>query len=340
MWSKLNQTYNNPNIGFESQTLLLVLLFFIIFKLILGIFSSTQPAFADDLTTTNIIEAVNRERSLRNLSQLSQNDQLTVASQFKADDMIQRHFFSHTDPEGNFIWPKIASTGYSPYLQLGENLAIEFYTTESLVSEWMNSPTHRANILQEGFKDQGAGLAFGNVQNGQYFSSVANIFGTLILKKLPIKQESTSVSEETKPKYTPTKKIKAKKAKNLLTKNTPTNTTAPVETNSINPIFGIRGASDPSFSLPQRITPGTLNQTSTNTPLKANALSRLQVIPQKTSRHINQNITFILGFVLLVLLLSDLKIMIKNKLGYLDKKINNILILLLSLLAIGYLYFI
>src|SRR5208337_2857559 len=61
----------------------------------------------------------------------------------------------------------------------GENLAIEFYDTDSLVSAWMNSPEHRANILNAGFQDQGMGLALGNPADGQYYSAITNTFGTL-----------------------------------------------------------------------------------------------------------------------------------------------------------------
>ena len=102
-----------------------------------------------------------------------------MAAQSKTDDMQARHYFAHVDPDGHYIWDKIVADGYTPYLELGENLAIEFYDTDSLISAWMNSPEHRANILNDGFQDQGMGLTFGNPATGQYHSAIANTFGTL-----------------------------------------------------------------------------------------------------------------------------------------------------------------
>jgi hypothetical protein len=126
---------------------------------------------------------------------------LSKAAAYKAQDMVNRKYFSHTDPSGNYIWPTITAYGYTPYTQLGENLAIEFSNTESLVQAWMNSPTHRANILNEGFKDQGMGVSFGNVGDGEYSSSIANTFGSLTIKKQP---EPVAVQTTPEPIPTPT----------------------------------------------------------------------------------------------------------------------------------------
>src|SRR6185295_6364599 len=84
------------------------------------------------------------------------------------------------------------------YLQLGENLAIEFYDTDSLVSAWMNSPTHRDNILQEGFKDQGMALTFGDSAQGQYHSAIANTFGTLAFSAQPKTASATPAPKTVK----------------------------------------------------------------------------------------------------------------------------------------------
>jgi len=150
----------NPGL-IKPHTVGLLLVFFLTVKLFLTIATPISRPLASDLTTDNILQAVNQQRSLRNLTTLNLNGKLAMAAQSKTDDMQARHYFAHVDPDGHYIWDKIVADGYTPYLELGENLAIEFYDTQSLVSAWMNSPEHRANILNDGFQDQGMGLTFG-----------------------------------------------------------------------------------------------------------------------------------------------------------------------------------
>jgi hypothetical protein len=161
----------------------ILVVLFMVLGLANNLFFNQRRVSALDLTPQNIMNSVNNERSIRNVTTLNPDSRLTKAAEYKAQDMINRHYFSHTDPEGNYIWGTIVSNGYNPYLQLGENLAIEFDSTESLVAAWMNSPTHRANLLNENFRDQGMGVSFGNTSNGEYNSSIANTFGTLVAKK-------------------------------------------------------------------------------------------------------------------------------------------------------------
>ncbi|MCL5775071.1 MAG: CAP domain-containing protein, partial [Patescibacteria group bacterium] len=130
-----------------AKIIILLLAVFVGLRLIYWHLFLPMNVRASDLTLENILNAINKERSLRNLVLLNTDSRLSLAAQGKATDMQARHYFSHTDPEGNYIWPKIVAAGYTPYLQLGENLAIEFYNTDSLVNAWMNSPTHRANVL-------------------------------------------------------------------------------------------------------------------------------------------------------------------------------------------------
>lgn len=178
---QLKNFFQKPRV--ITLTLAAIAALFLSLRILSGLLSPSAQIRALDLSTENILQAVNRERGSRNLALLNTNGLLSSAADYKAHDMITRKYFAHTDPEGQYIWPKIASLGYAPYSMLGENLAIEFYSTDSLVQAWMDSPTHRANILQEGFRDQGMGLAFGSTQNGEYGTSIANTFGTLLPKK-------------------------------------------------------------------------------------------------------------------------------------------------------------
>lgn len=300
-----------------------------------------KPSEADDLSPSNISASVNSERSVRNLASLSTNDKLSRAAQTKADDMQARHYFSHTNPEGEYIWPLISKEGYSPYLQLGENLAIEFYNTESLMSAWMNSPTHRANILNENFRDQGLGLTLGNVQNAQYYSAVVNTFGALI----PAKKQTTEATPKPVTK-TPTPAPVKKPAANPkpVIKAEPAPAAAPVKTEApkSNYVpFAIRGAEEkPSFSLPPENQSTTTHDTSTTTDNTEARLSENAVIASAHRTNIKNNRTIALGigFLLFYMLARDIFFTEKRLGDHKDKKINNLVLLILSLIVVAVMY--
>lgn len=181
----------------SQKTIILVIITLLTIRIGLGFSYSS----ATDLSPDNIASAVNKARSQRNISTLAYNLRLAAAADFKAHDMIARSYFSHTDPDGKYIWDKIAEEGYKPYTVLGENLAVDFFSTEGLMAAWIESPTHRANILNVDYKDQGIGVADGN--GGKYSMAIANTFGaqpsTQITKKTITEPAPKPVSEAPAP---------------------------------------------------------------------------------------------------------------------------------------------
>lgn len=177
----------------------------------------TYELKASDLTAENILSAVNRQRDIRNLTSLNPSAKLALAADGKARDMRDRNYFAHIDPDGNYIWMRIEKAGYAPYAALGENLAIDFFSTDSLIEAWINSPTHRANLLNQIFQDQGVGLALGSADADQHATSIVNAFGKLALKTsspskapspaqapAPIPAPSPAPKPKTPPPATPT----------------------------------------------------------------------------------------------------------------------------------------
>lgn len=329
----------------------LLILFVLVVQVML--FYKQPESNASDLTPDNILNAVNQERLANNLPALNLDNRLANAAQYKADDMQGRHYFSHTDPEGNYIWNKIVSEGYTPYLQLGENLAIEFYSTESLMSAWMNSPTHRANILTVGFKDQGMGLNFGQQPN-TYGSAIVNTFGSLLpaKKSLPITQTQTPVKKSTPKPKTPSKKpiVKEKipppplsaqaldshanSSEEVQTVDTKTPPPEPLRGEKLIQNFSI---SPNSLSRTEDINPSSTTTTS-NSQLPTPVSSTRATKTVKSTNHLLNNPSLILGSLILLFLLIDLNQAVQSKLAHLDKKINNSLLLILSLLFILFIY--
>jgi uncharacterized protein YkwD len=105
-----------------------------------------------------VIEQVNAIRQDNGLGPLVKNDLLTQAAEEYAARMADLGFFSHTDPEtGSMPWDRADDVGYK-YLLIAENLAAGQATVDQIVNGWMNSPTHRANILLPGISETGVAV--------------------------------------------------------------------------------------------------------------------------------------------------------------------------------------
>lgn len=114
--------------------------------------------YATDVSIGNLLQGTNDQRTGNSLSGLTLNDQLDQAAQAKANDMAARNYWSHNTPDGSPPWTFISGAGYH-YQTAGENLAYGFDTSANTITGWMNSPEHRANILNNTYKDVGFGIA-------------------------------------------------------------------------------------------------------------------------------------------------------------------------------------
>jgi uncharacterized protein YkwD len=119
---------------------------------------------------------VNTDRAQDGLPALQLNSTLNLAALAKASDMISNHYFAHTSPEGVQPWYWIKTLGYN-YSYAGENLAIGYKSSSDLVSSWMSSPEHRANILSPKYSDMGLAVIEGNNSTlvVQMFGSVQQV---------------------------------------------------------------------------------------------------------------------------------------------------------------------
>ena len=108
------------------------------------------------LTEAGIIHQTNLQRKAEGgLPALSENSKLNQAAALKVADMFGRQYFAHVSPAGDQASDLVTRSGYK-YLSVGENLALgNFSDDKDLVEAWMNSPGHRANILEDGFTEIG-----------------------------------------------------------------------------------------------------------------------------------------------------------------------------------------
>jgi uncharacterized protein YkwD len=149
-----------------------------------------QPACSGADTATTHIRQIertmlclhNRERLERGLSKLSWNRDLAAVAERHARDMVARHYFAHLSPNGHDHMDRIAASGYKPAVgcwTAGENL---FFSTgpstpRQLLSAWMNSPAHRANILRSGWSGFGLGVVATSPQGDANGLTVVALFG-------------------------------------------------------------------------------------------------------------------------------------------------------------------
>lgn len=113
--------------------------------------------YATNIQQQSLLESTNKERSSRGLSALTLNPNLANAASHKAEDMANRDYWSHDTPDGVEPWYFIQQAGYS-YAKAAENLAYGFSTSDSTVNGWMNSPSHRANLLDPALREVGFGV--------------------------------------------------------------------------------------------------------------------------------------------------------------------------------------
>jgi uncharacterized protein YkwD len=114
----------------------------------------TQANYSSSL----FLNITNKDRVAAHESKLSLNSELTSAAQSKAANMAKDNYWSHTSPSGKTAQDFIIDTGYQ-FSEAGENLAYGFSSAPSVMSAWMNSPEHKANILDAAYKDVGFGVA-------------------------------------------------------------------------------------------------------------------------------------------------------------------------------------
>ena len=115
-------------------------------------------AYATNVSHSGLLSSTNSQRSQQGRSALSINSALNSAAQAKANDMTARNYWSHNTPDGQEPWVFVQAAGYS-YLKAGENLAYGFSTSTDTVQGWMNSASHRANMLDADYTDVGFGFS-------------------------------------------------------------------------------------------------------------------------------------------------------------------------------------
>ncbi|MFA4818109.1 MAG: CAP domain-containing protein [Parcubacteria group bacterium] len=161
-------------------------------------FSGT--ASASLITAEKIVELANNERASQDLPGLVINADLAKAAEDKLADMFKKNYFEHTSPAGLTPWHWLEKNNYE-YKYAGENLAMNFVSAENQHKAWMESPTHRANILNTRYQEIGVAVGQGSINGRETIVAVEEFGARADFAPVPAKK----VESQESPQKTPTK---------------------------------------------------------------------------------------------------------------------------------------
>lgn len=177
-------------LGGVLLTLFLAAGLFVTASPLIARFTRTYTNVAAVITAT-LVELANADRAANSAGALVTNPVLAAAAQAKANDMAAKGYFAHFDSVGKGPWDWMKEAGYE-YRYAGENLAVEFSESTDVERAWLNSPTHRQNLLDPRFTEVGIATADG-MYEGRPTTFVVQFFGTpapvLALRETPAVSE-------------------------------------------------------------------------------------------------------------------------------------------------------
>lgn len=138
--------------------------------------SASLLGLTPSFDSREIINETNQIRIGNNLSTLTVNTRLDLAASDKLNDMAMKEYFAHVSPTGVEPWYWIKNAQYK-YSVAGENLAIGFFSAKDTVQAWLNSPSHKANLLSTNYREIGVAVKTVEI-NGREGILVVQMFGS------------------------------------------------------------------------------------------------------------------------------------------------------------------
>lgn len=179
-WLVPHEGNNHRAKALQHDALFAYVLLLAVFNFGIRYFHTRLPqdvlGYATDIRVEQLLSGTNAKRAEAGLSPVTLNETLSRAAAAKASDMFANNYWAHNSPSGKTPWDFIIAAGYR-YTLAGENLAKNFQTSDGVVDAWMNSPTHRANIVKSGYKEVGFAVVNG-VLSGEETTLVVQMFGT------------------------------------------------------------------------------------------------------------------------------------------------------------------
>lgn len=185
MFSKLQHLFlprhsnNHRAKALHVEAMFVYALAFLAFNLLTRNISSVHPdilGYATNIQVQQLLAESNTKRLAAGLQPLQLSQELSQAAAGKAADMFGNNYWAHVSPAGKTPWDFIIGAGYR-YSVAGENLAKNFQDSTGVVDAWMNSPTHKENLLKSSYREVGFAVVNGVLQ-GEETTLVVQMFGT------------------------------------------------------------------------------------------------------------------------------------------------------------------
>lgn len=154
------------------------------FSLSRGLFFNQGSNFTASVLPAVLVTLANEDRAAEGLNQLTTNPVLEDAARMKAEHMAENGYFAHVSPDGLDPWYWFYRAGYQ-FVDAGENLAVNFSDSDDVNQAWLDSPGHRANIMNGKFTEIGIAAAKG-MYKGKKTIFVVQLFGTPMAKTVAV----------------------------------------------------------------------------------------------------------------------------------------------------------
>jgi len=234
------QEKNNFRADLLKNSFLFLLVFaYLVNQSFIKYLSIVKPGvlgYSSEITAQKVLDQTNQERSKLGLTALKYNSVLSQSATKKAQDMFTNNYWAHNSPNGTTPWDFFKLAGYK-YSVAGENLARDFYDTESLMKAWLNSPTHKANIINTKYQEIGIGVVNGTL-GGIKTTLVVQHFATPIIQvaeKTTKKEVKNSTDESVLTPEVVTQSTSANLSSNVLSESQ----SQPINPLNLTKIFGV-----------------------------------------------------------------------------------------------------
>lgn len=230
-WFTPHETNNHRSRALHVDSLFAYVLMFLVFNFVVRLGHVQMPdilGYATDIRVEQLLGSTNVKRQDAGLSALQLNDRLSQAAAAKAADMLANNYWAHNSPAGKTPWDFINASGYR-YTLAGENLAKNFQSSDGVVEAWMNSETHKANLLKSGYNDVGFAVVNG-VLSGEETTLVVQMFGAT--KSAPVAAIPQVQAQEPQAALPPPVAQVAEPTKPVVLPEVPVVTQVPVKSNA------------------------------------------------------------------------------------------------------------
>lgn len=172
------ESNNHKAKALHNKSFFLVIGIFFVLQIFLSFLSVNAQVLGTNtsITTQQLLEYTNKRRQDLGEQPLVLNQVLSNAANLKAQDMFAKNYWAHNSPDGDTPWTFFKKVGYE-YQYAGENLARGFTSSKDVVDAWMESPSHRENIISNNYKDIGFAVEDGSL-TGESTTLVVQMFGS------------------------------------------------------------------------------------------------------------------------------------------------------------------